>query len=72
MEKATHVHWSSFKIKKVVRTVAAKALLLSEELFVAMYLNKLVQELLFHDGKQLNITASTDSINLYNAGHTLK
>ena len=37
-----------------------------------MYINKLVSELLFHDGKQLNIIAYTDNQILYDAAHTLK
>ena len=36
------LYWNSSNIKKVVRTVAAETLLLSEESFVAMYINKLV------------------------------
>ena len=37
-----------------------------------MYINKLLSELLFHDGKQLNIIAYTDNQSLYNAAHTSK
>ena len=37
-----------------------------------MYINKLGSELLFHDGKQLNITTYTDNQSLYDAAHTLK
>ena len=37
-----------------------------------MYINKLVSELLFHDGKQLNIIAYTDNQSPYNAAHTSK
>ena len=39
---------------------------------VAMYINKLVSKLWFHDGKQLNIIAYTDNESLYDAVHTLK
>ena len=47
---------------------------LSEGCDVAMYINKSVSELLYHDGKQLNIIAYTDNDNqsLYDAVHTLK
>ena len=37
-----------------------------------MSINKLVSELLFHDGKQLQTIAYTDSQSLYDAAHTLK
>ena len=39
---------------------------------VAMYINKLVSKLWFHDGKQLNIIAYTDNESLYDAVQTLK
>ena len=45
---------------------------LSKGCDVAVYINKLVSELLFHDGKQLNLTAYTDNQSLYDAAHTLK
>ena len=45
---------------------------LSEGCDVAMYINKSVSELLYHDGKQLNIIAYTDNQSLYDAAHTLK
>ena len=70
------LYWSSSKIKRVVRsTIAAETLCLSEERGggnVAMYINKLVSKLWFHDGKQLNIIAYTDNESLYDAVHTLK
>ena len=37
-----------------------------------MYINKSVSEILYHDGKQLNIIAYTDNQSLYDAAHTLK
>ena len=37
-----------------------------------MYINKLVSELLFHDGKQLNIIAYTDNQSLFDVAHTFK
>ena len=67
------LYWNSSKIKRVARsTIAAETSSLSEGCDVAMYINKLVSELLFHDGKQLNIIAYTDNQSLYNAAHTLK
>ena len=45
------LYWNSSKIKRVVRsTIAAETLSLSEGCDVAMYVNRLVSELLFHDG----------------------
>ena len=49
MTKATHAH---FHI-----THAPETLFLSERCDVAMFINKLVSELLFHDGKQLKMIA---------------
>ena len=37
-----------------------------------MYINKLVSELLFRDGKELNIIAYTDNQSLYDAANNLK
>ena len=44
---------------------------LSEGCDVALYISKLVSELLFHDGKQLNTTACAGN-SLYDALHTLQ
>ena len=67
------LYWNSSKIKRVVRsTIAAETLPISEGCDVAMYINNLVSELLFHDGRQLNIIAYTDNQSLYDAAHTLK
>ena len=67
------LYWNSSKIKRVARSnIAVEILSLSEGCDVAMYINKLVSELLFHDGKQLNIIAYTDNQSLYDAAHTLK
>ena len=45
------LYWNSSKIKRVVRsTIAAETLSLLEGCDVAMYVNRLVSELLFHDG----------------------
>ena len=66
------LYWNSSKIKRVVRsTTAAETLPLSEGCDLAMCINKLVSELLFHNGKQFNI-AYTDNQSLYYAAHTLK
>ena len=66
------LYWNSSKIKRVVRsTIAAETLPLSEGCDLAMCINKLVSELLFHNGKQFNI-AYTDNRSLYYAAHTLK
>ena len=46
------LYWNSSKIKRVARsTIATETLSLSEGCDVTMYINKLVLELLFHDGK---------------------
>ena len=45
---------------------------LSEGCDVATYIIKLVSELLFHDGKQLNIITYTHNQNLLDAVHALK
>ena len=67
------LYWNSSEIKRVVgSTIAAETLSLSEGCDVATHVNKLVSELLFHDGKQLNIIAYTDNQTLYDAAHTLK
>ena len=67
------LYWNSSKIKRVVRsTIAAETLSLSEGCDIAMYINKLVSELLFHDGKELNIIAYTDNQSLYDAANNLK
>ena len=64
---------NSSKIKRVVRsTTAVETLSFSEECDAAMYINKLVSELLFNDGKQLNIIAYTDNQSLYYSVHTLR
>ena len=64
------LYWNSSKIKRVVRsTIAAETLSLSEGWNVD---NKLISELLFHDGKQLSITAYTDNQSFYDAAHSLK
>ena len=67
------LYWNRSKIKKVVRSIiAVETLSLSEGCDVAMHINKLILELLFHDGKQLNSIACRDNQSLYNAAHTLK
>ena len=49
---ACPLYWNSSKIKRVARsTIATETLSLSEGCDVALYINKLVLELLFHDGK---------------------
>ena len=59
------LYWNSSKIKRVARSnIAVETLSLSEGCDVAMYINKLVSELLFHDGKQLNNIAYTDNQSL--------
>ena len=65
------LYWNSSKLKRVV-TIAAETLSLSEGCDLAMYINKLVSEFLFNDGKQLNIIAYIDNQSLYDAVHTLK
>ena len=60
-----------FQTQRVV-TIAAETLSLSEGCDLAMYINKLVSEFLFNDGKQLNIIAYIDNQSLYDAVHTLK
>ena len=66
------LYWNSSKIKRVARsTIAVETLSLSEGCDVAMYINKLVSELLFYDGKQLNIIAYTDNQSLYMMLHIL-
>ena len=74
MTKVTRpLYWNASKIKRVVRsTTALETLSLSQGCDVAMYINKLVLRLWFHDGKQLNIIAYTDNQNLYDAANTLK
>ena len=75
MAKAKHANFIGIlpKIKRVVRsTTAAEALSLSEGCDVATYIKKLISELLFHDGKRLNIIAYTDNRSIYDAVHTLK
>ena len=53
--KTSPLYWNSSKIKWVVRsTIAVETSSLSEGCDVGMYINKLVSELLCHDGKQLN------------------
>ena len=52
--------------------MAAEALPRAEGRDAAIYINKLVSELLFPDDKQLNIIAYTDNESLYHAVHTLK
>ena len=64
------LYWNSSKLKRVV-TIAAETSL-SEGCDLAMYINKLVSEFLFNDGKQLNIIAYIDNQSLYDAVHTLK
>ena len=50
------LYWNSSKIKRVARsTIAAETLSLLEGCDVAVYINRLVPELLFDDGEQLNI-----------------
>ena len=67
------LYWNSSKIKRVVRsTIPVETLSLSEGCDEAMCINKLVSELLFHDGKQLNIIAYTHNQSLSDAAHTLK
>ena len=51
---------------------SSRDLSLSEGCDIAMCMNNLVSELLFHDGKQLNIIAYTDKQSLYDVAHTLK
>ena len=64
---------NSSKIKRVTRsTITAKALHLSKGCNEAIHINRLVSELLFHDGKHLNITVYADNRGLYNAAHTIK
>ena len=48
------------------------SLSLSEGCDVAMYIKKLVSDLFFHHGKQLNAIVYRDSQRLYDTAHTLK
>ena len=45
---------------------------LSEGCDVAMYIKKLVSDLFFHNGKQINAIVYRDSQRLYDTAHTLK
>ena len=66
-------YWNSSRIKRVVRsTISAETLSLSEGCDVAIYVDKLVSELLYHDGKLLDITAYTNNQSLYDAAHSTK
>ena len=66
-------YWNSSRIKRVVRsTISAETLSLSEGCDVAIYVDKLISELLYHDGKLLDITAYTDNQSLYDAAHSTK
>ena len=65
--------WNYSKIKRVLKsTKAAEALPFLEGCDVAMFINKLVSELLLDDEKQLNIIAYTNNRSLYHAMHSLK
>ena len=74
MTNATHARFIGILLKsRVVRsTITAETLSLSEGCDVAFHMNKIVPELLIHDGKQLNIIAYTDNQSLKDAAHTLK
>ena len=61
-----------FQNQKRSKISGAEPLPISEGCDVSMYINKLKSELLFYDGKQLNIIAYKDNQSLYDAAHTLK
>ena len=72
MTKATHIHFIGILAKSKKQQdqpQQQRYCLFSEGCDVAIYISKLVE--LFHDGKQLNIIAYTDSQSLYNAAHIL-
>ena len=68
--KVCSLEWKSGKIKRIVKsTLAAEALALSEGIGEAMFLQRILRELL---GRPPTITAYTDSKGLVNQLHSTK
>ena len=67
------LYWKSSKIKRdVCSTIATETLSLSDGCDVAIYINRLVSEILPVDGSQLDIITYTDNQNLYDAVNSMK
>ena len=68
------LYWNSSKVKRVVRsTIAVENLSLSDGCDVAVYINRLVSEILRVDGSQLDIiTYIEDNQSLHDAVHSMK
>ena len=67
------LYWNSSKIKRVVRsTIAVETLCLSDGCDVAIYINRLVSEIVQVDGSRLDIITYKDNHSLYDAVHTMK
>ena len=70
--KTCQLYWNSSKNQKSSKINHSSRGIVSFRRVWCSYIKKLVSELLFHDGKRLNIIAYTDNWSIYDAVHTLK
>ena len=66
------MYWTHQKQRAVHSTIAAETLSLRDGCDVAIYINRLVSEILRVDGSQLDIIIYTDNQSLYDAVHSIK
>ena len=66
------MYWNSSKVKRVVRSAIAAETSLSNGCDVAIYINRLVSEILRVDGSQSDIIAKTDNQSLYDTVRSMK